>query len=248
MNSILLCEGATDFTLLQIYMRETNGWADDKTLQSTALIIPGQCSRVLKRDNDQLTVMSTGGCSRIPEALELVLKRTKNAAPPFNEAYKKVAIVTDNDESGTTVETIEMIKRKLSEQDVIISEKFQDKKWISCKVINSVGMEYGFEVLLLVIPFTHQGAIETFLLDAISANDPYDASIVAKCKNFVDTADPDSRYLKKRGDKTKAEFAVYFCIRTPSEAYRERNSVMKTGICWSDYDHIQHDFYLLAYL
>lgn len=248
MNSILLCEGVTDFSLLQVYMCETNGWTDDKTLQSSALAISNQKSRVLKKDDDKLTVMSTGGCNRIPEALELALKRTKNAAPPFDEAYKKIAIVTDNDESGTTDDTINMVTDKLNAEEISFSEPFQDKKWISCKVINSVGMEYEFEVLLLVIPFTHQGAIETFLLDAISANDSYDATIISKCKNFVATVDPDPRYLKKRGDKTKAEFAVYFCIRTPATAYQERRSVLKTGIRWSDYELIQQDFNLLAYL
>ena len=246
MNSILLCEGVTDFTLLQIYMCESNGWSDDKTLQSSALKIIGQKSRVLKKNNDLLTVASTGGCSRIPEALDLVLMRIKNAAPPFNEAYKKIAIITDNDEPETTSETTTMIYNKLSEQNVIFTESFKDKKWISCKMKNFIDVEYEFEVLLLVIPFTHQGAIETFLLDAISKNDTYDASIITKCISFVDTADPELCYLKKRRDKIKAEFATYFCIRTPAEAYKERNSIMKTGIRWSDYSLIQKDFDLLA--
>ena len=257
MNSVLLCEGESDLTLLQVFMCETGGWTDipDRGVQNSALCIADdtgkkQRSRILKKNNDKLTIMSTGGCSRIPKALELVLKMTRNAAPPppFEQAYKKIAIVTDNDEPGTTADTIDMIKNKLAAENIIVSEPFQDKKWISCKMTNSVGMTYEFEVLLLVIPFTHQGAIETFLLDAISANDPYDADIINKCKNFVATADPDPRYLKKRGDITKAEFATYFCIRTPSKAFIERRNVMKTGIRWSDYTLIQEDFSLLAHL
>lgn len=246
MNSILLSEGVTDYVLLQIYMCESNGWVDDKTLQSSALKNPGQKSRILKKDNNQLTIMTTGGCSRIPEALDLILLRIKNAAPPFNEAYKKIAIVTDNDETGTKADTINMIKTKMLEYNVVINETIQDRKWISCKVRNAVNIDYEFKILLLIIPFTHQGAMETFLLDAISANDPYDASIINECRRFVSTADPDSRYLKKRRDKIKAEFTSYFCIRTPAEAYQERNSLMKTGIRWSDYNQIQQDFSLLA--
>ena len=34
MNNIILCEGSTDYFLLQYYMREAHQWIDDKSIQS----------------------------------------------------------------------------------------------------------------------------------------------------------------------------------------------------------------------
>lgn len=69
-QSIILCEGNTDFSLLQMYMREVHNWEEDKSYQNGVMKIPKQKSRIFKRDNDFLTVMATGGCSRIIEGLD----------------------------------------------------------------------------------------------------------------------------------------------------------------------------------
>ena len=37
MNSVILCEGSTDYTLLQYYMRKANGWNDKKDMQKDIL-------------------------------------------------------------------------------------------------------------------------------------------------------------------------------------------------------------------
>ena len=39
---------------------------------------------------------------------------------------------------------------------------------------NQLGIPEKFDILLLVIPFEKNGAMETFLLDAISNENPYD--------------------------------------------------------------------------
>ena len=248
MESILLCEGATDFSLLQTYMRETNNWQEDPTIQQGLIKIPNQKSRVFKRGSDLLTVMATGGCSRIPDGVGLVLKRIYSSAPPFNTAYKKIAIVTDNDEISTESDMINQIKKKVDGYSVLLSENLTNKKWISCKMKTNVGLDYEFEILLLVIPFSQQGAMETFLLNAIADNDPYDAKLILQSKNFVSQVDLENKYLTKKSYKIKAEFSTFFCIRTPAEAFSERQTLMRTGINWSNYSLIQKDFIELAEL
>ncbi|MBP0977252.1 MAG: hypothetical protein J6P89_03625 [Oscillospiraceae bacterium] len=90
--------------------------------------------------------------------------------------------------------------------------------------------------------------METFLLDAISENDPYDKVLIDKCKGFVSQADPEERYLKHRSLKTKAEFSCFFCIRTPADAYSERSSLMKKDIKWNEYSMIRKEFEYLKEL
>ena len=71
-------------------------------------------------------------------------------------------------------------------------------------------------------PFDENGVLETFLLNSISKQDSYDAEIIRKGNEFVESSDPLSKYLTHRGLKTKANFDVYFSIRTPAKQFRMR--------------------------
>lgn len=79
---------------------------------------------------------------------------------------------------------------------------------------------------LFVIPFEENGALETFLLNAISQNDEYDKEIINKGNIFVDEIDSEKRYLNRRRYITKAKFDVYFSVRTSP------NSLQKDKIFW----------------
>lgn len=49
MNNIIICEGSTDYFLLQYYMREAYQWIDDKSIQNGILRMPRQKSRNLAK-------------------------------------------------------------------------------------------------------------------------------------------------------------------------------------------------------
>ena len=79
-----------------------------------------------------------------------------------------------------------------------------------------------------MIPFEQTGAMETFLLDAIAKADSYDDNIIKQGNTFVDSVDPDKRYLSKRRYITKAKFDVYFSVRTAAEQFVERQNLLKS--------------------
>lgn len=58
---------------------------------------------------------------------------------------------------------------------------------------------------------------------------------------FVDSVDPDKRYLSKRRYITKAKFDVYFSVRTAAEQFVERQNLLK-NIPWEKYLLIQDSF------
>lgn len=57
MNNIIICEGSTDYVLLQYYMRKAYQWSDDPSRQSGILKMPRQKSRNLVKDSNILTVI-----------------------------------------------------------------------------------------------------------------------------------------------------------------------------------------------
>lgn len=72
MRSAILCEGSTDFVLLQYYLRKVHGWEYKK---NDSVLINGYKARkcVLKKDHSELNIIGCGGCSRIPGGLQFIL-------------------------------------------------------------------------------------------------------------------------------------------------------------------------------
>lgn len=68
MNSVLLCEGSTDFALLQYFMRKVYGWEDKE--RGPGFLRP---SRVLGKDGNKLVIGGTGGSSQILSKLEKIV-------------------------------------------------------------------------------------------------------------------------------------------------------------------------------
>ena len=245
MNNIILCEGSTDYVLLQYYMRKAYHWLDDKSIQNGILKMPNQHSRNIMKNSDILTIMAVGGCSQFGDALKLVLNRNKFSPPSLSDVYSKIVIVTDRDEVGTEESFVESLKNVLDEYHVKSTMDLSNNTWLQCSMCNQVGLEVNFEILLLVIPFEETGAMETFLLDAISENDPYDKSIITECNQLVDRVDPEKRYLTSRRYITKAKFDTYFSIRTPYEQFAQRGNILK-NVSWEQYNSIQSAFQKLG--
>lgn len=243
MNSVILCEGSSDYVLLQYYMRKVHSWQDQG---NSSLKYQNNPSRELMRGNDRLTILSSGGCASLPNALNLVLDKIELSSPfSASESINKVVILTDRDELTTEADFLTLIEERFQNHSANHPAPIQNNAWCDCQMVSRAGPSVSFSFLLMVIPFQDTGALETFLLNAVAQDDPYDAEIIRKGKEFVRTADPDEKYLNKRGYKTKAEFDAYFCIRTASRQFAERQNILK-NVPWENYSAIQRDFRLLG--
>ena len=243
MKSIILCEGSSDFILLQYYMRTVYGWEDESTQIKLGSKI--KRSRTLKKDDNLLSIGGCGGCSRIIPALEDILERNSMSAE--GEAFDRVVIITDRDEVGTEEEFICKIQNSVQKYSLIPQEKIENNTWKSYEYKNGHGKKQILKMLLLVIPFEDTGAMETFLLNAIADNDAYDAEIIEKCNQFVEEIDEEKRYLTKRRYITKSKFDVYFSVRTAAEQFVERQNILKS-VPWEQYSLIQKEFQKLEEL
>lgn len=246
MNSVMLCEGSTDFTLLEYYMQKLHHWLDrNQNRGRGAIRIADQRSRTFFRGEDKLTIAATGGCSKIPFGLHTVLERNYLSAPGSSDVFQRIVIVTDRDEETTESEILGCLQTELDVYSVRAEQPIQNNVWISCEMESQMGLTVAFSLLILVIPFEQTGAMETFLLDSIAADDAYDAVIIEKCRQFVDSADPEKKYLNKRRYITKAKFDAYFSVRTAAEQFAERQNILR-NVPWENYPSIQSAFTLLG--
>ncbi len=239
MNSAIITEGPTDFTFIQYYMRKVCAWNDyrESSFRDDKNKIK---ARELKKRNNILTVLSSGGCTQISKRLDSFLKKNSFASNK-DETFSKIVIISDNDDEKENNQIQSDINSVLEKYSIKKDVKLENRKWQLIKMYNSLLEEISVKVLLLLIPFEEHGAIETFLLNAIAEKDDYDKTIIEKGNNFVETVDCEERYLKHRRDKTKAKMDVYFSVRTSAEQFTERQNILK-NIDWENYEKIQECF------
>ena len=220
MKSIILCEGITDRTLLQYYLEKVYHWEYERT-ESGFLQERIRDYQGMKNHDDRLLLANCGGCSKILPAFEKIVERNRLSAG--NESYENIVIITDRDEAGTEESVIQQTEQILAEQEITLWTSMENAKWVSGTYQDGSGHVREMRILLLVIPFEETGAMETFLLQAISRQDPY------------------NKY------KIKAEFDVYFSVRTSSTQFGERKNILK-NVPWEQYTLIQTSFQKLEEL
>lgn len=238
MKSVILCEGGTDLALIQYFMEAANGWANRE--QSHFKINVGKSRKAFTQGKDCLLIAETGGCSNIqPQINKLLTLITRSAT--HEEMIDKIVVITDRDEVGSLQQFVTGIKNLFEKYNINLQNEVSENQWIFCSAKNGAKDIVHFEMLFLFIPFETTGALETFLLEAISKKDKYDGVIIDKCNNFIDTLDCARKYLFKRRYRTKAKFDIYFSIRTPVEQFSTRKNILK-NIKWEEYEHIQKSF------
>lgn len=239
MKSIIICEGETDFVFLQHFMEKVNGWNDSKQKPNPSFIssVDNSRSRDFIKNADMLTIISCGGCGNIKTVFEEVIRKNQNEI--FDEErYSKIVILTDNDDTGIEAKIVSDLNAASGN-----STQIKNNTWTDLTFTDTTQNQFDSELLLLIIPFDENGALESFLLESISKENTYDAEIIKKAKEFVDNADPQSKYLNQRGFVTKAKFYAYFAIRIePSvNQFRQRQDILKS-VPWEQYENIRDCF------
>ena len=238
MKSVILCEGSTDLTLIQYYLEKTAQW---KYINNTSSLgAEFRLEKHLKREQDILGIGATGSCSKIIPCLREVVDTVKFASNPA-EGFDKIVIIADRDEVGSEDDFIRKLEELFEEEGLECSGIIENNKWLSISCENGRKQRVIVGLLLLLIPFDGQGALETFLLNAIADSDVYDKQIIEDCTLFVEAVDLERRYLKKRRYITKAKFDVYFSIRTALEQFQERRNILRS-VPWEDYLLVQECF------
>lgn len=134
MNSVLLCEGSTDYTLLQYYMRNVYQWEDDRNRQSGIFRFDGQRSRKLFHDEHVLTIASVGGCSRLIEGLQQALNTNRFASADSKYMFNHIVIITDRDEVSTEDDFIEKVQKLFQDEMAYCTSSIRNNQWTACKM------------------------------------------------------------------------------------------------------------------
>ena len=95
MKSIIICEGSTDAYLLQNLMKNAFGWRNFKRSSDTRNRFNVDC----EKSGNIATISVAGDSTRITETLSVSLAH--NLISTESEQYRKMVLVTDNDDAET---------------------------------------------------------------------------------------------------------------------------------------------------
>lgn len=228
MNKLILCEGKSDVILLSYYLDKMCGWTvSRKPPKNVNIQVEPKRNEYgcwYTRNSDYLFICGVGGKDNFEYFFH------QKILPPMidSASFSKIAVVTDRDDRN-----IEDIASDLNTWMTPIEFATTHNVWSPAVYTDSFGMQQDMQVLLLVIPTEHEGALESVLLDAIS-EDPYDKEIVARSGAFVNEIAPIAeRYLHQRRLKLKAHLAVTWAIQSPEKEFHFIDEQIR-GIPWEN--------------
>lgn len=238
MQKIILCEGKTDAVLLGYYLMKTNDWVVDKTKKKPRLSNNNN-SEVFtwfSKNNEFLAIWGIGGNSWFEKSIKKIEKINYQASNE-NEIFQKVVILMDRDFGNVD----NLIATHLSYFSSTPDGTISNNTWIQMKLKNSFETYINFQIAFLVIPFDQEGALETFLIEAMKEIER-DRLVIEKCEEFINDLESEV-YLTTPRLKLKAKFSVILSIFSPEKVFDFIDSLLMQ-INWEGYKNVQSSFAL----
>lgn len=239
MKKIILCEGKSDAVLISYYLIKTNNWEFNSKSKLKKLNFSNENESFdwYKREDDNLAIWGVGGKDNFEVALKKIYDLNFLASSP-QEIFSSIVIIADRDNLS--------INEKIHEFISILSDfniqSQGNNVWSSAAYNDSFGVTKSINIGFVIIPFTKEGALETFLLNALS-EDSNRETIVTESREFVYTLNPNP-FLSTPRLQLKAWLAVSLAIFSPEKVFNKIDEVLQQ-INWEEYITIQQGFALL---
>jgi hypothetical protein len=235
MNTIILCEGRVDATLIGQYLIKNGEWSFSKK-ESKFGVNPqpedkSQIINKYKRDADWIYIWGVGGRTRFENPIRKVMEINRIDRDNV-KAFNQMIIIVDRDDE----ENCETIQNEFVQ--CIESVELKWDEWSDCNFTDKFGQVGIIKIMLLIIPFNENGALETVMINALDEKD--DEDLITQCKDFIDNV-KTQKYLRKRREKLKARLSTIISIISPDRAVDSMVEIVE-GIEWNKYQTVNEAF------
>ena len=234
---IILCVGITEAILISYFLADVSGWKFEKSKNAPFENFSSNINWYRTKQANYCAIWSVGGCD-FTKAVEIIIGREK-----IEHSIENIVIVTDNDDVGAVTQRFsdieDVIKRELGLSslsnlsqagcDITVTDGFQNK--------NIISLQY------LLVPENKSGALETFILDALSEQDEGKKDVIRKVEDFVNNFESD-RYLRERREKTKAKLGVSLAIFSPDKIFTTMDEFLRSTK-WGKFETTNTQFQIL---
>lgn len=208
---LILCEGNTDQILIGSYLESVSFWTYCKSIKNNPFVK----ENINWYTNDQgefFGIWDNGG-DVFDSTLVKICTREKS-----EHIIDNILVITDNDddEAGSTrpQKILEVLTDNL---------RIEDNQTIVVNGWKTIEYESGFgkvscRIGYMLVPLNEQGALETFMLKALSENCIDNEKTIEQVDSFIEGYKSDV-YLKSRRERVKARMGISLSIFAPDRSF-----------------------------
>lgn len=239
-DSIILCEGETDQALVGCYMEKVAGWRYIKNAKEEPF--PNESTHWYHDSNGYMDGIWQVGGNEFSKALSSIFGREK-----LEHSIERIVIITDHDDQGAETNRLSEIKGVIETVlgDQLIDIQLLTNQWGSI-LFRDPFKEARIQLLYLLIPVEEYGALETYMMNALSEQSKDKKHVIEESKTFIDGFQSDV-YLKHRREKIKAELGVSLSIFSPDRIFTTMKELIDS-VAWEDFSETHKQFELLKRL
>lgn len=240
-KGIVLCEGDSDMVLLGSYISQIKKSTYMKQFEENPF--PGEKISWYSDESDNVIgIWDVGGNNFTPKVQKIMKREIQE------HQIESVIVVTDYDDEEAAKERPEEIYRaindtlKIDKYDILSSLE-QHNKWQQLYFRGGFSQRVMIRYCYLLVPYDSQGALETFMLTALSEKSASKKEVIIQVKDFIGNF-KSTEYLQKRREKIKGELSVSVAIFNPTRMFDLMNELIKQ-IDWSVFDQTEKQFGIL---
>ena len=243
-KGMILCEGASDQILLSAYLEKEKGWEYIKSNLSRSFpFVDRNLAWYKNHQEEYLGIWQVGGNS-----FEAVIQKIMGLEA-IEHAVDSLAIVTDHDDEEAEKERPKKIINVIDEnlhiinfdENELISKS--NNKWARIEYKDSFQQSQHMDFCYLLVPIESQGALETYMLNALSEKSVTKKEAIQQVKMFIREFKSDE-FLRRRREKVKAELSVSISVFIPDRMFDSITEIIKS-VDWSDFRSTDTQFGIL---
>lgn len=241
-KGIILCEGSSDQVLVGAYLKKIKGWT--YTRPNKKLPFPDQnITWYVNSDNEYFAIWSVNGCN-FKDAVSKIFELEK-----LEHTTESLVIITDHDDETATSNRPKEIYNTIN--SVILIDNYEpnvliknNNQWQELSYTAGFKRKVKMQFCYLLVPLDSQGALETFMLNALSESSAARKEVIEQVKVFIhDLKSQD--FLKKRREKIKAQLSVSVSVFAPERMFDTLNELISI-VDWSSFDEANKQFKVLT--
>lgn len=241
-KGIILCEGASDQVLVGSYLEKIKDWSFVRP-KNNFPFPDKDITWYVNSDNDYFAIWSVNGCN-FKDAVSKIFELEK-----YEHYTESLVIITDHDDETAVLDRPQEIFRTINgviaidhyDPDTLIKNNNQ---WQVLSYTAGFHSKVKMNFCYLLVPIDSQGALETFMLNALSESSLARKEVIEQVQTFV--RDLKSQvFLKKRREKIKANLSVAVSVFAPERMFETFNELISL-VDWSLFDETNKQFKVLT--
>ena len=241
-KGIILCEDPSDQVLVGSLMETVKQWSFIRTDNH----FPFQEKSVAwykNNNNDYFAIWSVDGCN-FERAIRKIFELEK-----LEHSTESLLIITDHDDNTASNDRPSAIYNSIHGITPLDNYRPDDfiknnNKWQKVSYTAGFNTKVSMNLCYLLVPLASQGALETYMLDALSENSEAKREVIEQVKQFIRGLKSQD-YLRTRRQKIKAELSVSVSVFFPERMFDTLIELI-TQVDWSKFETTNEQFKVLT--